>query len=132
EAPADPGPLRDGEGQRRFIHGEQDQVRRRRDERRGAEARPRGARRPGGRDLTAGPWKMESQRAYFGKALIDLGRRNPNVVVVGTDTTESIKTIDFGKSFPNRFFQVGIAEPNMISVVAGLAAAGKIPFAATY
>src|SRR5256886_2271466 len=75
---------------------------------------------------------MESQRSYFGRALIDLGRRNPNVVVVGTDTTESIKTIDFGKSFPNRFFQLGIAEPNMISVAAGLAAAGKIPFAATY
>ena len=82
--------------------------------------------------MTAGPWKMESQRSYFGKALIELGRRNPNVVVVGADTTESIKTIDFGKSFPDRFFQLGIAEPNMISVAAGLAAAGKIPFAATY
>src|SRR2546426_2290035 len=68
---------------------------------------------------------MESQRSYFGKALIELGRRNPNVVVVGADTTESIKTIDFGKSFPDRFFQLGIAEPNMISVAAGLAAAGE-------
>src|SRR2546425_4618701 len=75
---------------------------------------------------------MESQRSYFGKALIELGRRNPNVVVVGADTTESIKTIDFGKSFPDRFFQLGIAEPNMISVAAGLAAAGKIAFAGTY
>src|SRR2546427_2796094 len=75
---------------------------------------------------------MESQRSYFGKALIELGRRNPNVVVVGADTTESIKTIDFGKSFPDRFFQLGIAEPNMISVAAGLAAAGEIAFAATY
>src|SRR2546426_4840018 len=74
---------------------------------------------------------MESQRSYFGKALIELGRRNPNVVVVGADTTESIKTIDFGKSFPDRFFQLGIAEPNMISVAAGLAAAGEIAFAAT-
>src|SRR3989449_4667448 len=72
---------------------------------------------------------MESQRSYFGKALIELGRRNPNVVVVGADTTESIKTIDFGKSFPDRFFQLGIAEPNMISVAAGLAAAGEIAFA---
>src|SRR5207249_10730333 len=75
---------------------------------------------------------MESQRSYFGKALIDLGRRNPNVVVVGPDTTESNKTIDFGKSFPDRFFQLGIAEPNMISIEAGLAAAGKIVFAAAY
>src|SRR5439155_117781 len=65
-------------------------------------------------------------------ALIDLGRRNPNVVVVGADTTESIKTIEFAKAFPDRLFQLGIAEPNMISVAAGLAAAGKIPFAATY
>src|SRR5256886_14036422 len=72
---------------------------------------------------------MESQRSYFGKALIALGRRNPNVVVVGADTTESIKTIDFGKSFPDRFFQLGIAEPNMISVAAGLAAAGEKPLA---
>jgi transketolase len=63
---------------------------------------------------------------------MDLGRRNPDVVVVGADTTESIKTIDFGKAFPDRLFQLGIAEPNMISVAAGLAAAGKIPFASTY
>ena len=81
---------------------------------------------------SSGPWKMESQRAYFAKALIELGRRNPDVVVVGADTTESIKTIDFGKVFPERLFQLGIAEPNMISVAAGLAAAGKIAFAATY
>jgi len=75
---------------------------------------------------------MESQRSYFGKALVELGRRNPDVVVVGADTTESLKAIDFGKAFPDRFFQLGIAEPNMISVAAGLAAAGKIPIAATY
>jgi transketolase len=75
---------------------------------------------------------MESQRTYFAKAIIELGRRNPDVVVVGADTTESIKTMEFGKVFPDRFFQLGIAEPNMISVAAGLAAAGKIPFASTY
>ena len=82
--------------------------------------------------MTAGPWKMESQRTYFGRALMELGRRNPSVVVVGADTTESLKSIEFGKAFPDRFFQLGIAEPNMISVAAGLAAAGKIPFATTY
>jgi transketolase len=75
---------------------------------------------------------MESQRSYFGKALVELGRRDPRVVVVGADTTESIKTIDFGKAFPDRFVQLGIAEPNMVSVAAGLAAAGKIAFASTY
>jgi len=78
------------------------------------------------------PWKMESQRGAFGKALVELGRRNPDVVVVGADTTESIKTMDFAKAFPDRLFQVGIAEPNMMSIAAGLAAAGKIAFAATY
>ena len=78
------------------------------------------------------PWKMESQRAYFAKALIELGERNPNVVVIGADTTESIRTLEFGRKFPDRFFNVGISEQNMISVSAGLCAAGKLAFAATY
>ena len=78
------------------------------------------------------PWKMESQRSYFAKALIELGEKNPNVVVVGADTTESIKTLEFGKKFPDRLFNVGISEQNMISIAAGLAAAGKIVFASTY
>ncbi len=78
------------------------------------------------------PWKSESMRGYFGKTLVELGKKNEDIVVVGADTTESIKTVDFGKAFPDRLFQVGIAEPNMMSVAAGLAAAGKIAFAATY
>ena len=78
------------------------------------------------------PWKMESQRSYFAKALIELGEKDPNVVVVGADTTESIKTIDFAKKFPDRLFNVGISEQNMVSVAAGLAAGGKIAFASTY
>ncbi len=82
--------------------------------------------------VPAPPWKMESQRAYFAKALVELGERDPNVVVVGADTTESIKTIDFGKKFPDRLFNVGISEQNMVSVAAGLAAGGKVAFASTY
>ncbi len=78
------------------------------------------------------PWKSESMRGYFGKALVEQGKANEDIVVVGADTTESIKTVDFGKAFPDRLFQVGIAEPNMMSVAAGLAAVGKIAFAATY
>ena len=78
------------------------------------------------------PWKSESMRGYFGKELVEQGKAHPDLVVVGADTTESIKTVDFGKAFPDRLFQVGIAEPNMMSVAAGLAAAGKIAFAATY
>lgn len=77
-------------------------------------------------------WKMESQRSYFAKGLLALGRENPKVVVVGADTTESLKTSLFGKEFPGRLFNIGIAEQNMIGLAGGLAASGKIVFAATY
>ena len=77
-------------------------------------------------------WKMESQRSAFGHALLELGRENPKVVVVGADTTESLKTSMFGKEFPDRLFNIGIAEQNMMGIAAGLAASGKIAFAATY
>jgi len=78
------------------------------------------------------PWKMENQRTYFSKALVELGRSNPKVVVVGADTTESVKTMSFGKEFPGRLFNVGIAEQNMMGIAAGLAAAGQTPYACTY
>ena len=78
------------------------------------------------------PWKMDSQRGAFGRALLELGRENSKVVVVGADTTESLKTSMFGKEFPDRLFNVGIAEQNMMGIAAGLAASGKIAFAATY
>jgi len=83
-------------------------------------------------NVPAKPWKVESQRTYFANALVELGERDPNVVVVGADTTESIKTISFGKKFPDRLWNLGISEQNMISVAAGLAAAGKVAFASTY
>ncbi len=82
--------------------------------------------------MTGNPWKSESQRGYFGQALLELGRSNPNVVVVGADTTESLKTSMFGKEFPERLFNIGIAEQNMIGIAAGLAASGKTAIAATY
>ena len=53
--------------------------------------------------------------------MIESGKENPNVVVLGADTTDSLKTSGFGKEFPNRFFNVGIAEGNLVSVSAGLA-----------
>jgi len=77
-------------------------------------------------------WKMESQRSYLSKGLIELGKRDPRVVVVGADTTESLKTLAFGKEFPGRLFNLGIAEQNMIGVAAGLATTGLVPFACTY
>ncbi|MEK6929548.1 MAG: transketolase family protein [Nitrosarchaeum sp.] len=75
---------------------------------------------------------MTDMRSEYSKTLIELGRENPNIVVLGADTTDSLKTSGFGKIFPNRFFNVGIAEANLVSLSAGLAASGKISFASTY
>lgn len=75
---------------------------------------------------------MTDMRSEYSKILIELGKENPNIVVLGADTTDSLKTSGFGKAFPNRFFNVGIAEANLVSLSAGLAASGKIPFASTY
>jgi transketolase len=76
--------------------------------------------------------EMTDMRTVYGETLIKIGEENPNVVVVGADTTDSLKTRLFGKKFPNRFFNVGIAEANLVSIAAGLANEGKIPFASTY
>ncbi len=75
---------------------------------------------------------MTDMRTAYGKALVELGEQNPNIVVLGADTTDSLKTADFGKKFPNRFFNVVIAEANLVSVAAGLAISGKTAFASTY
>ncbi|HSB82910.1 MAG TPA: transketolase family protein [Nitrosarchaeum sp.] len=75
---------------------------------------------------------MTDMRSEYSKTLIEIGKENPNIVVLGADTTDSLKTSGFGKIFPNRFFNVGIAEANLVSVSAGLAASGKISFASTY
>ncbi len=75
--------------------------------------------------------KIATRDAY-GKALAELGRTNPDIVVLDADLSKSTKTAVFGKEFPERFFDMGIAEANMISTAAGLAAAGKIPFVSTF
>ena len=82
--------------------------------------------------MTTVPQQMTDMRTEYGKTLIEIGRENPNVVVLGADTTDSLKTAGFGKEFPKRFFNVGIAEANLVSVAAGLATSGKISFASTY
>lgn len=71
-------------------------------------------------------------REAFGKALVELGRANPNVVVLDADLSKSTYTAGFGKEFPDRFFQCGIAEANMVAIGSGLAAAGKIAFASSF
>lgn len=75
---------------------------------------------------------MTDMRSEYSKALIRAGQIDKRIVVLGADTTDSLKTAKFGKEFPDRFFNVGIAEANLVTVSAGLAASGKIPFASTY
>lgn len=75
--------------------------------------------------------KIATRDAY-GQALVKLGEVNPQVVVLDADLAGSTKTIKFKQAFPERFFNVGIAEQNLIGTAAGLAASGKIPFASTF
>jgi transketolase len=71
-------------------------------------------------------------REGFGQGLLELGRQNPNVVGLTADLMESLQMQHFQKEFPGRFFQIGIAEANMMGIAAGLATAGKIPFTGTF
>ncbi len=71
-------------------------------------------------------------RSGFGEALYELGKSNPNVVALCADLIGSLKMEKFVKDFPDRFFQTGIAEANMIGLAAGLTIGGKIPFAGTF
>jgi len=74
----------------------------------------------------------KSIREVFGKKLADLGKRFPNVVVLDADLSASTQTKFFAKEFPDRFFDVGIAEQDLIATASGLALTGKIPFAAAF
>ncbi len=71
-------------------------------------------------------------RSGFGEALNELGKQNPNVVALCADLIGSLKMEAFVKNFPDRFFQVGIAEANMMGIAAGLTIGGKIPFTGTF
>ncbi len=71
-------------------------------------------------------------RSGFGAGLLELGRKNPNVVALCADLMGSLKMDAFAKEFPDRFFQVGIAEANMMSIAAGMTIGGKIPFTGTF
>jgi transketolase len=76
--------------------------------------------------------RTADMRGAYGDTLVELGRDDLRIVCVGGDTTESLKTKKFGDKYPERMFNVGIAEANIVSVAAGLAIAGKIAFASTY
>jgi len=75
--------------------------------------------------------KMISTRDAFGQALLELGEENPKIIVFTADLATSTRTSFFAEKFPERFFDVGIAEQNMITMAAGAASCGKIPFVAT-
>lgn len=76
--------------------------------------------------------KKLSIREAFGKKLVDLGKQNEDVVVLDADLSCSTQTKFFAKEFPERFFNVGIAEQNLITTATGLALTGKVPFAAAF
>lgn len=76
--------------------------------------------------------ETKSIRSAFGKTLETLGHTNPNIVVMDADLACSTQTQIFAKTFPERFFDCGIAEQDMIATAAGLASAGKIPFVASF
>ena len=75
---------------------------------------------------------MVNPRNAYGETLVELGRKIPELVVLDADLSKSTKTIMFAREYPERFFEMGIAEANMISTAAGLASCGKIPFASTF
>jgi len=76
--------------------------------------------------------EKKDTRSGFGDAMTELGKTNPNVVALCADLTGSLKLEKFQQLYPERFFQVGIAEANMISIAAGLTIGGKIPFTSTF
>ncbi|MDU2063552.1 MAG: transketolase family protein [Sporomusaceae bacterium] len=76
--------------------------------------------------------KLVATREAYGQALKELGGQNKDIIVLDADLSKSTKTADFKKVYPERFFNVGIAEQNMMGTAAGLAAAGKVPFVSTF
>ena len=76
--------------------------------------------------------EKQDTRSGFGAGLLELGRTNPKVVALCADLTGSLKMGDFKKEFPERFFQVGIAEANMMGLAAGMSISGLIPFTGTF
>jgi transketolase len=74
----------------------------------------------------------KASRAAFGEALVDLGARDPRIVTVDADLSKSTMTAGFAKKYPDRAYNMGIAESNMIGIGAGLALTGKIPFVCSF
>ncbi len=77
-------------------------------------------------------WEMAKQRDAYGETLVELGRKRDNIVVLGADLAGSCRLKKFGEEFPERMFNVGIAEQNMTGIAAGLALSGKTVFSSTF
>src|SRR3989344_1592802 len=76
--------------------------------------------------------KQKPTRDGYGEGLVKAGELNKNVVALCADLTESTRADKFAKTFPKRFFQVGVAEQNLATIAAGLGLSGKIPFISSY
>lgn len=76
--------------------------------------------------------KMVATRDGYGEGLVLAGDENPNVVVLCADLTESTRSLAFAKKYPERFFEIGVAEQNMATIAAGLGVSGKVPFISSY
>jgi transketolase len=83
-------------------------------------------------NLSYGPLDERAIRDGFGDGMVELGKRDPRVVALTADLTESTRLDRFAEAYPDRFFEIGVAEQNMIGVAAGLAHEGFTPFAASY
>ena len=77
-------------------------------------------------------WEYESPRKAYGKTLVELGHERNDIVVMDADLSTSTKTLMFGKEFPQRFFNVGLQEQNMMGIAAGLARSGKTVFVSSF
>src|SRR5580692_1693741 len=122
---------RNHQRQRRVLHGKQSEISRHSAHQRRMRAGAQGA------CIMAATTKYElklgpATRESFGKALVALGDANPDVVVLDADLSKSTYTAEFGKKYPDRFFQCGIAEANMVAIGAGLGYSGKIPFVSSF
>ncbi len=71
-------------------------------------------------------------RDAYGKALVELGKENPQVLVLDADLSKSTRTDTFGKAFPDRFIDIGIQESNLVGIASGLASCGKVPFISSF
>src|SRR3989344_4116869 len=76
--------------------------------------------------------ELEATRKGYGQGLLDLASEEGNVVVLTADLAESTQVLEFGKKYPERFVECGVAEQNMMGIAAGLALYGKIPFVSSY